>query len=72
MNQCNGLQQCQPSISNTYFGREAQGNWNSFIFMQVACEQDEDMVFLKNVLGLAVSVIGLYVCLFYRNALSSY
>lgn len=72
MTQCNGLQQCSPSIPNKYFGTKAQGNWNSFIFMQVACEQDEDMVFLKNAMGLVVSVLGLYICLFFRNALVSY
>ena len=40
--------------------------------MQVSCEQDEDMVFLKNSLGLVVSVIGLFVCIVYKNALTAY
>ena len=37
--------------------------------MQVACEQDEDMLFLKNTLGLVVSVLGLTICLVYRNSM---
>lgn len=30
------------------------------------------MVFLKNVMGLCASVIGLAICLFYRNTLTVY
>ena len=40
--------------------------------MQVACEQDEEMLFLKNVMGLCASVIGLLICLVYRNTLVVY
>ena len=40
--------------------------------MQVACEQDEDMVLLKNAMGLCVSVLGLLICLVYRNSLVFY
>lgn len=35
--------------------------------MQASCEQDEDMLKLKNVLGLCASVIGLLMCLVYYN-----
>ena len=51
-----------------YFG-QAKNNWNTFVFMQVACEQDEEMLLLKNTLGLVVSVIGLWICLLFRNSL---
>ena len=37
--------------------------------MQVACEQDEEMLLLKNTLGLVVSVLGLWICLLFRNSL---
>ena len=40
--------------------------------MQVACEQDDEMLHLKNVMGLCSSVIGLFICLFYRNTLVVY
>ena len=35
--------------------------------MQVACEQDEEMLHLKNVLGLASAVIGLTICIVFKN-----
>ena len=38
--------------------------------MQVACEQDPEMLFLKNVLGLCCSVLGLYICLVYHNTIT--
>lgn len=72
MTQCNGLQECQASIPNTFLGAKARGNWNVFVFAQVACEQDEEMRQLKNALGLAVSVLGLAICLIYRTAIVAY
>ena len=71
MTKCNGLQQCQAPIPHTLFGREARGNWDVFVFLQVACEQDEEMRDLKNALGLAGSVLGLAICLIYKNAIQS-
>ena len=38
--------------------------------MQAACEQDPEMLYLKNVLGLCCSVLGLYICLVYRNTIT--
>ena len=72
MNQCNGLQQCEAKIAHDLFGLKSKDNWNVFVFMQVACEQDEDMLFLKNTLGLVVSVLGLAICLIFRNTLVTY
>ena len=45
-------------------------NSDQFLFVQVACEQDEEVLELKNTLGLACSVIGLFICLFYINSLT--
>lgn len=39
------------------------------LFVQVACEQDPEMLELKNVLGLCASVLGLLICLVYRNTI---
>ena len=52
--------------------REAERNFDQFVFVQVACEQDESMLYLKNVLGLAASFLGLLICLIYRNTLVVY
>ena len=38
MTKCNGLQQCQAPIPHTLFGKESRGNWDVFVFLQVACE----------------------------------
>lgn len=37
------------------------------MFVQVACEQDEEMLWLKNVMGLCAATLGLAICLVYRN-----
>ena len=71
MTQCNGLQYCDPVISNRLLGLlDTERNYDQFLFAQVSCEQDEEMLFLKNVLGLVVSVIGLLICAMYRNSLT--
>jgi hypothetical protein len=42
-------------------------NYDQFVFLQVACEQDSEMLWLKNVMGLAAAVLGLAICFVYRN-----
>ena len=68
--QCNGMQQCEVSLDFRKFGENAVGSYDVFVFLQVGCEQDSEMLFLKNVLGLCSSVIGLYICLVYRNTIT--
>ena len=73
LDQCYGLQSCTPSIDKSLLGQSKDTlNYNQFVFLQVACEQDEEMLFLKNLMGLCSSVIGLFICLFYRNTLVVY
>ena len=38
----------------------------------MACEQDDEMLFLKKAMGLCSSVFGLLICLVYRNTLVVY
>jgi hypothetical protein len=45
-------------------------NYEQFVFIQVSCVQDPEMLHLKNMLGLCVSVIGLFICLLYRNTMT--
>ena len=67
------MQSCSAVISHDLSGfGAAKDNWDVFIFIQAACEQDEDMVHLKNTLGLAVSVLGIAICLVYRNTIVVY
>ena len=69
MEQCNGLQECQPFVSvNNLSGPDTQ-NWDQLLFIQVACEQDNEMVELKNILGLCCTCIGFLVFAFFRQTL---
>ena len=71
MTQCNGKQKCSPSVSHRFLGLlDSDKGYDQFLFAQVSCEQDEDMLFLKNVMGLVVSVLGLLICAMYRNSLT--
>ena len=47
-------------------------NYDQKVFIQASCQQDEEMLLLKNVMGLLVSVLGLSICLIYRNTLTVY
>ena len=72
LKQCYGLQQCQPEVSNAFFGFKGDTKLDYFVFAQVGCEQDEEMLYLKNLMGLAVSVIGLFICMFFRAQIILY
>ena len=74
MSQCNGRQDCKVSIPQTAFGLESGWNrdlnYETFIFVQVGCEQDEEMLLLKNVLGLCSATLGLAICMIFRNEMT--
>ena len=73
LEQCYGRQECDVEVDNSLFGMsELTRNYDQFVFLQVACQQDEEMLFLKKVMGLCASVIGLLICLVYRNTLVVY
>lgn len=75
LTQCYGLQDCKAQIRNDYFstkGAEVYDNWDTFVFVQISCEQDAEMLELKNSLGLLVSVIGLAMCLIFKNSIAVY
>ena len=71
ISQCDGQQQCQVSLDQNLFGVLAgEQNYDQFVFVQASCEQDDDMLELKKALGLGVSVIGLFMCLYYHISLT--
>ena len=65
---CNGLQSCKVWLDHKYFNVAPKvRNYDQFVFLQVSCEQTSEMLWLKNVLGLAAATLGLAICLLYRN-----
>lgn len=71
MEQCNGLQQCKVTLDIKDFNTPLLlRNYEQFVFVQVDCQQDEEMLFLKNVMGLCSAVIGLGICLVFRTELA--
>ena len=73
MNECNGLQSCNPEIKNSMLNIPVnKQNYDQFVFVQVACEQDKEMLDLKNSMGLAVSIVGLVILLTFRSTIQLY
>ena len=71
--QCNGLQKCDVKLENELFGQTSlTRNNDQFVYLQVACEQDPEMLELKNYLGLCSSILGLFIIIIFRNTISLY
>ena len=69
MAQCKGQQECKPVISVSNLPGEVYRNWEQLLFVEVACEQDAEMLQLKNSLGLLCTCLGLLVFLVFRFVL---
>jgi len=68
MAQCNGKQHCKVTLDKSLYAAPALlQNFEQFVFVQVGCEQDKEMLHLKSMLGLASAVIGLAICLVFHT-----